>query len=88
MIDLGSPKVMGIINATPDSFFASSRKTTVKDVLKSAEKMILEGADIIDLGAYSSRPGAEFVDERWVLIPRVIIFLFTRFLHSLQLTNN
>ncbi|MFO0495201.1 MAG: dihydropteroate synthase [Flavobacteriia bacterium] len=64
LIDLGSPKIMGIINATPDSFFASSRKTTVKDVLKSAEKMILEGADIIDLGAYSSRPGAEFVDEK------------------------
>jgi dihydropteroate synthase len=64
LIDLGSPKVMGIINATPDSFFAGSRKTTVKDVLKSAEKMILEGADIIDLGAYSSRPGAEFVDEK------------------------
>ena len=55
---------MGIINATPDSFFAGSRKTTVKEVLKSAEKMLIEGVDIIDLGAYSSRPGAEFVDEK------------------------
>ena len=58
LIDLSTPKVMGIINITPDSFFADSRKTTVNDALAQAEKMLNEGAAFLDLGAYSSRPGA------------------------------
>ncbi len=64
LIDLRTPKIMGVINSTPDSFFTGSRKVTVKEVLNSAEKMLLEGVDIIDIGAYSTRPGAEFVDEK------------------------
>ena len=59
LIDLSQPKVMGILNATPDSFYASSRKITVNDLLKAADKMLKEGATFLDIGGYSSRPGAE-----------------------------
>lgn len=59
LINLGSPKVMGIINLTPDSFFASSRKPSIDEAVQQAQKMLNEGADFLDLGAYSSRPGAE-----------------------------
>ncbi|MCR8561261.1 dihydropteroate synthase [Mucilaginibacter sp. BJC16-A38] len=59
LIDLSKPKVMGIINLTPDSFYAGSRKQGVDDALQQAEKMLTEGADFLDLGAYSSRPGAD-----------------------------
>jgi len=58
LIDLRTPKVMGIINITPDSFFAGSRKMNLSDAVFRAEKMLDEGADFLDLGAYSSRPGA------------------------------
>ncbi len=58
LIDLTVPKVMGIINATPDSFFAGSRHTEVSAILKQAEKMLGDGATFIDVGGYSSRPGA------------------------------
>ncbi|MEX8548045.1 MAG: dihydropteroate synthase [Mucilaginibacter sp.] len=58
LIDLGTPKVMGIINVTPDSFFAGSRKPDVGDAVFMAQKMVNEGADFLDIGAYSSRPGA------------------------------
>jgi dihydropteroate synthase len=59
LIDLSTPKVMGIINLTPDSFYAGSRKPAVADALQQAEKMLAEGATFLDLGAYSSRPGAD-----------------------------
>jgi len=59
LIDLGSPKVMGIINLTPDSFYADSRNQDIEAILLQAEKMLTEGATFLDLGAYSSRPGAE-----------------------------
>jgi len=49
---------MGIINITPDSFFADSRKTTVESALDQAGKMLADGAEMLDIGAYSSRPGA------------------------------
>src|SRR5476651_856909 len=58
LIDLSTPKVMGIINITPDSFYSDSRKTTIESALAQAEKMLNEGADFLDIGAYSSRPGA------------------------------
>ncbi|MBS1526904.1 MAG: dihydropteroate synthase, partial [Bacteroidetes bacterium] len=50
---------MGIINLTPDSFYAGSRKPMLTDALQQAEKMLNDGADFLDIGAYSSRPGAE-----------------------------
>ena len=58
LLDLSRPKVMGIINLTPDSFFAGSRKPEMADAVFMAEKMLNEGAAFLDLGAYSSRPGA------------------------------
>jgi dihydropteroate synthase len=64
LIDLGSPKVMGIINLTPDSFFAGSRKPGVDEALLQAEKMISEGATFLDIGAYSSRAGAVNIPEQ------------------------
>jgi len=59
LIDLSVPKVMGIINLTPDSFYAGSRKPAVQDALQQAERMLTEGAAFLDLGAYSSRPNAD-----------------------------
>ncbi|WP_421764219.1 dihydropteroate synthase [Ekhidna sp.] len=59
IIDLSLPKVMGIINVTPDSFFIDSRKSVVSDVLERAEQMLDDGATFLDIGGYSSRPGAE-----------------------------
>ncbi len=63
LIDLNSPKVMGIINTTPNSFYAESRKTSEKDILKQVEKMLKDGADFIDVGGYSTPPGALKVEE-------------------------
>ena len=57
------PKVMGIINTTPDSFYSESRKTNIKSVLETAEKMLDEGATFLDIGGYSSRPNADHISE-------------------------
>src|SRR5690606_39598005 len=54
---------MGIVNVTPDSFFDGGRYSAVEDALKQASKLLSEGADILDIGAYSSRPHAEYVSE-------------------------
>lgn len=59
LIDLSVPKVMGIINITPDSFYAGSRKPLLNDALLQANKLLADGADFLDIGAYSSRPGAD-----------------------------
>lgn len=59
LIDLEVPKVMGILNITPDSFYKGSRFYKEKDILKAAGKMLEDGADILDVGGYSSRPGAQ-----------------------------
>ena len=59
LIDLSSPKIMGIINITPDSFYKGSREMQINKVLTICERHIKEGADFIDIGGYSSRPGAE-----------------------------
>ena len=58
LLDLEIPKVMGILNITPDSFYKHSRFNTDEEILKAAVKMMEEGADILDVGGYSSRPGA------------------------------
>jgi len=58
LIDLTVPKVMGIINLTPDSFYAGSRKQGINEALQQVGKMLAEGATFLDIGAYSSRPGA------------------------------
>lgn len=61
LLDLSIPRVMGIINVTPDSFYKGSRVTGEKEILETAVRMIEEGADILDVGGYSSRPGASLV---------------------------
>jgi dihydropteroate synthase len=61
-LDLSVPKVMGIINVNEDSFFKNSRVSDVGSLLERAQKMISEGADILDVGAMSSRPGAKLSD--------------------------
>ena len=58
LMDLSTPKVMGILNVTPDSFFDGGRFLDEKSVLAHATKMVNEGADFIDVGGFSSRPGA------------------------------
>jgi dihydropteroate synthase len=63
LIDLALPKVMGILNITPDSFFDGGKYKNESDFLSQTEKMLLEGATFIDVGAYSSRPGAKHISE-------------------------
>jgi len=63
LLDLSIPRVMGIINVTPDSFYEGSRVTGDRDIVSTAVRMIREGADILDVGGYSSRPGAESVSS-------------------------
>ena len=63
LVDLTTPKVMGIINVTPDSFYDGGKFKDEKSLLKQAEKILVDGADFIDIGAYSSKPGANFVSE-------------------------
>jgi len=58
LIDLDIPKVMGIMNITPDSFFGGSRYNTDKEIITAAGRMLEDGAAILDVGGYSSRPGA------------------------------
>jgi dihydropteroate synthase len=60
---LATPVVMGIINITPDSFYEGSRNATVAGALQQAGKMLAEGAAILDVGGYSSRPGAAHISE-------------------------
>jgi dihydropteroate synthase len=58
LLPLGAPLVMGILNVTPDSFYAGSRLSSLDEVLRKAETMLADGTDILDIGGYSSRPGA------------------------------
>ena len=64
LIDFSSPKVMGILNITPDSFYDGGYYKNEKEVLNQTEKMLLEGASFIDVGAYSSKPGAAHISEK------------------------
>ncbi|MFT5860381.1 MAG: dihydropteroate synthase [Flavobacteriaceae bacterium] len=64
LLDLSVPRVMGIINITPDSFYSASRATSEVAIMSRVKDMLRDGADIIDLGAYSSRPGAATISEQ------------------------
>lgn len=64
IVDLSIPKIMGVLNITPDSFYTGSRVQTEKEILTQAEKMLAEGADFLDIGGYSSRPGAEDISQQ------------------------
>ena len=61
LMDLSHPQVMGILNVTPDSFYGASRQTTEEGIAERARQIVEEGASIVDVGAYSSRPGADDV---------------------------
>lgn len=61
LVDLSSPMVMGILNATPDSFYSGSRKQTEAEIAQRANQIIAEGGKMIDVGAFSTRQGAEVV---------------------------
>lgn len=64
LIDLNQPKIMGILNITPDSFFDGGKYKDESAILKQVKKMLNEGATFIDIGAYSSRPGATTISEK------------------------
>ncbi len=63
ILDLSTPVVMGILNVTPDSFYDGGKYTTEKKIIEHTKKMLDEGAGIIDVGGYSSRPGAAHINE-------------------------
>lgn len=63
LIDLSTPKIMGILNLTPDSFYDGAKYQDEKSILNQTEKMLNEGASFIDVGAYSSKPGADLITE-------------------------
>lgn len=74
LMDLSHPQVMGIINVTPDSFYEGSRKQTEREIAMRAEEILTQGGSMIDIGAFSTRPGAYEVSEeeegrrlRWAL---------------------
>ncbi|AXT53025.1 dihydropteroate synthase [Aquimarina sp. BL5] len=78
LIDLSSPKVMGILNLTPDSFYDGGKYKDELQILHQVEKMLLEGATFIDIGAYSSRPGADHIsieEEEKRILPVVTLIL-------------
>ena len=64
LIDLSIPKVMGILNVTPNSFFDGGKYKNEDEIISQVDKMLSEGATFIDIGAYSSKPSAEFVTEQ------------------------
>jgi len=76
LIDLSTPKVMGILNLTPDSFYDGGSYRDESQILQQVEKMLLEGATFIDLGAYSSRPGAQHIskeEEKKRIVPIITL---------------
>jgi len=89
LIDLSQPKVMGILNITPNSFFDGGRYSTDEEILAKVEKMLDEGATFIDIGAYSSKPSAEFVTEeeelnRIVPVVQLLVKHFPKILISID----
>lgn len=88
-IESSSPLIMGILNLTTDSFFEESRVVNEKDILQKAGEILAQGADIIDIGAISSRPGATFVDEeteldRLVPVTKLLVKQFPEALFSVD----
>lgn len=74
LIDLNKPRIMGIINVTPDSFYSGSRFKIGRGVIEAARQMLAEGADFIDVGGCSTRPGAEevsFDEEKRRVLPAI-----------------
>ncbi len=85
LIDISTPKVMGILNVTPDSFYDGGVFSSEEKILQHTEKMLAEGATFIDVGAYSSRPNAKHISEKEELkrIVPIIKLLVTQFANIL-----
>lgn len=64
LLDLSEPKVMGILNLTPNSFYDGGRHNSTEKIIELVSKMVNDGCDILDIGAYSTKPGAEIVSEK------------------------
>ena len=64
LLDFSKPRIMGVLNITPDSFYKGSRLEDEDRIIRKASAMLEEGADILDIGGYSSRPGAEHISEK------------------------
>ena len=81
LLDLNIPRVMGILNITPDSFYKGSRYRTDIEILKAATQMLEDGADILDIGGYSSRPGAKdiSVKEEGARVLKAIKLVYNNF---------
>jgi len=89
LVDLSSPKVMGILNITPDSFFDGGKYSDKQAILSKVKKMLNDGATFIDVGAYSSRPGAKHISEeeelhRIIPVLKLLIQTFPQILISVD----
>lgn len=89
LIDLAFPKVMGILNITPNSFYDGGNYKNEKDIINQVEKMLQQGATFIDVGAYSSKPNAEFVSEsdeinRLIRVIKLLVNKFPKILLSVD----
>jgi dihydropteroate synthase len=81
LLDLSIPKVMGILNVTPDSFYENSRVSKEEDIVNQVQQMVTDGMDIVDVGGYSSRPGAKEVslDEELSRVEPVVKIISEKF---------
>ncbi|MDA8559092.1 dihydropteroate synthase [Flavobacteriaceae bacterium] len=89
VFDLSSPKIMGVLNVTPDSFYDGGVFSNEKKILDQVEKMILDGADIIDIGGFSSKPGAKTIslkeeEKRVIPIIKLINKTFNKIIISVD----
>ena len=89
VLDLSIPKIMGVLNVTPDSFYDGGIYSSEKKILKQVEKMVLDGADIIDVGGYSSKPGATSItieeeEKRVIPIIKLIYKTFKKTIISVD----
>ena len=89
VFDLSSPKIMGVLNVTPDSFYDGGVFSNEKKILAQVEKMILDGADIIDIGGFSSKPGAKTIslkeeEKRVIPIIKLINKTFNKIIISVD----
>lgn len=89
LVDLSSPKVMGILNVTPNSFYDGGKHKNINTIIHQVDKMLSDGATFIDIGAYSSKPSAEFVSEteeskRLLLVLKEIVNTFPNIIISVD----
>ena len=89
ILDLSSPKIMGVLNVTPDSFYDGGVYSNEKKILLQVEKMISDGADIIDIGGFSSKPGAKTIsvkeeEKRVIPIIKLINNTFNKIIISVD----